>query len=177
MGCVQTGEAGILLGSAYVKFLHYTGETMEIERKFLVQQLPEAYHTYPRHRIEQAYLCVTPVVRVRRSNDAYYLTYKGSGLLAREEVNLPLTAESYRHLLEKADGNVIAKDRFCIPFEEHIIELDIFDSPFAPLMIAEVEFSTEEEALAFQPPTWFGAEVTYDPAYTNAALSRKVLSL
>ena len=64
---------------------------MEIERKFKVRQLPEQLEQYPRQRIEQAYLCTEPVVRVRRSNDDYYLTYKGTGLLAREEYNLPLT--------------------------------------------------------------------------------------
>ena len=146
---------------------------MEIERKFLVKELPEGCASYPRQRIEQAYLCVSPVVRIRRSNDAYYLTYKGSGLMVREEVNLPLTEASYRHLLAKADGNVIAKDRFFIPYRTHTIELDVFAPPFAPLVVAEVEFSTEAEALAFVAPEWFGEEVTHDPAYTNAALSRK----
>lgn len=42
-------------------------------------------------------------------NDEYYLTYKGKGLLAREEYNLPLTKESYEHLIKKADGNIITK--------------------------------------------------------------------
>ena len=147
---------------------------MEIERKFLVSALPEDYQNHPKCRIEQAYLCVSPVVRVRRSNDDYYLTYKGSGLLVREEANLPLSEEGYCHLLAKADGNIIAKDRYCISYRGYTIELDVFDPPFAPLMVAEVEFPTEEEALAFCPPAWFGAEVTYDPAYTNATLSRKV---
>ena len=146
---------------------------MEIERKFLVKELPAEYTSYPRQLIEQAYLCVSPVIRIRRSNDAYYLTYKGSGLMVREEVNLPLTRESYHHLLAKADGNVISKERFCIPYRTHTIELDVFAPPFAPLVVAEVEFSTEEEALAFDIPEWFGEEVTHDPAYTNASLSRK----
>jgi CYTH domain-containing protein len=148
---------------------------MEIERKYLIKQLPEDYQEYPKQRIEQAYLCVSPVVRVRRSNDVYYLTYKGAGLLVREEANLPLTAESYQHLLQKADGNVIAKDRFCIPYGSYTIELDVFDHPFAPLAVAEVEFGSEDEAMRFQPPEWFGEEVTFDPAYTNSALSQKNL--
>ena len=146
---------------------------MEIERKFKVRQLPEQLEQYPRQRIEQAYLCTEPVVRVRRSNDDYYLTYKGTGLLAREEYNLPLTEEAYRHLLSKADGNRIAKDRYCIPFGGRTIELDVFDPPFAPLVIAEVEFGSEEDAAAFQPPAWFGEEVTYDPAYSNSNLSKQ----
>ena len=44
---------------------------MEIERKFKVRQLPEQLEQYPRQRIEQAYLCTEPVIRVRRSNDDY----------------------------------------------------------------------------------------------------------
>lgn len=146
---------------------------MEIERKFLVRRLPEDLEQYPKQRIEQAYLCTQPVVRVRRSNDDYYLTYKGAGLLVREEYDLPLTAEAYRHLLDKADGHRIAKDRRRIPWNDHTIELDVFDEPFAPLVLAEVEFATEGEASAFQPPDWFGKEVTYDPAYCNSSLSRK----
>ena len=146
---------------------------MEIERKFLISKLPETLSQYPVHRIEQAYLCTDPVLRVRRKDEAYILTYKGPGFLAREEHEFPLTKEAYHHLLEKADGNRIAKDRYCIPYLAYTIELDVFDPPFAPLVLAEVEFSTEEEANCFIPPDWFGEEVTYDPAYTNAAMSRR----
>ena len=146
---------------------------MEIERKFLVKELPEALETYPRHQIQQAYISTNPVLRLRRWDESYILTYKGPGLLAREEHEFPLSQESYEHLLTKAEGNSITKDRYCIPFLEYTIELDVFASPFAPLVLAEVEFPDEKAANAFQPPEWFGEEVTYDPAYTNAAMSRK----
>ena len=63
---------------------------MEIERKFLIKQIPEGCTSFPCRQIEQAYLNTDPVVRVRRDNDDYYLTYKGKGLLSREEYNLPL---------------------------------------------------------------------------------------
>ena len=82
---------------------------MEIERKFLIKELPEGYLNYPFRQIEQGYLCTEPVVRVRRENSEFYLTYKSFGLLAREEYNLPLTKESYEHLIAKADGNVLTK--------------------------------------------------------------------
>ena len=68
---------------------------MEIERKFLVTTPPENYGSFPLHEIEQAYLCTEPVVRIRKEDDNYYLTYKSKGLLAREEYNLPLTKEAY----------------------------------------------------------------------------------
>ena len=90
---------------------------MEIERKFLIKRenLPENLEQYPSKVIEQGYLCTEPVVRIRKSNDNYYLTYKSKGLLAREEYNLPLTKEAYEHLKPKADGIVISKVRYVIP--------------------------------------------------------------
>ena len=72
---------------------------MEIERKFTVKALPENLDSYPFHLIEQAYLNTDPVLRIRRQDDEYYLTYKGKGLIAREEYNLPLNQSSYEHLL------------------------------------------------------------------------------
>jgi len=71
---------------------------MEIERKYLLDQLPENLTSYPCKKIEQGYLSTEPVVRIRRSDDEYYLTYKSKGLMVREEYNLPLTKESYLHL-------------------------------------------------------------------------------
>ena len=100
---------------------------MEIERKFLIRQLPEHLEQYPCRHIEQGYLCTNPVVRIRKQDDAYFLTYKSGGLMAREEYNLPLTAEGYEHLRPKTDGLLITKKRYCIPFGTYTIELDIFD--------------------------------------------------
>lgn len=164
---------------------------MEIERKFTIQKLPEHLENYPCRIIEQAYLNTDPVVRIRRQDDEYYLTYKGKGLLAREEYNLPLNEHSYYHLREKADGNVIAKKRYCIPIEQPefestymshnrnlidqtslLVELDIFSEPFAPLIIAEVEFPDQAMAEAFIPLDWFSQDVTNDPAYHNSNLSK-----
>ena len=88
---------------------------MEIERKYLVKTLPDHLDQYESKKIAQGYLCTEPVVRIRRSNDDYYLTYKGDGLMVREEYNLPLTKESYGHLLPKIDGLLIAKTRYLIP--------------------------------------------------------------
>lgn len=145
---------------------------MEIERKFLIKELPQDLPEYTCHIIEQGYLCTDPVVRVRRQDDDYILTYKGSGMMSREEYNLPLNETAYLHLKEKADGNFISKKRYVIPLGDGLcIELDIFDAPFAPLIIAEVEFPDEDSANAFQPPEWFGEDVTYDGRYHNSYLS------
>lgn len=146
---------------------------MEIERKFLVDRLPENLECYPCKFIEQAYLCTDPVVRVRQQDQEYILTYKGKGMMMREEYNLPLNQEAYAHLKAKADGNVISKQRYLIPLWDSLTaELDVFSGRFSGLVLAEVEFASEEEANRFCPPEWFGREVTYSPEYHNSSMSR-----
>lgn len=164
---------------------------MEIERKFTVRTLPDNLEQYPYHIIEQAYLNTDPVIRIRKQDDCYYLTYKGKGLLAREEYNLPLNEHSYYHLRQKADGNIISKKRYLIPIEHPsftedymphdsqtglTIELDLFEAPFDSLIIAEVEFPSREMAAAFLPVDWFLDDVTDNPEYHNSNLSRKILT-
>ena len=114
------------------------------------------------------------------------MTYKGKGLMAREEYNLPLNESAYQHLLSKADGNIISKKRYVIPLEsprfksdylplimpQLVIELDVFAAPFAPLIMAEVEFPDVDMANAFIAPDWFDQDVTNDPAYHNSNMSR-----
>lgn len=149
---------------------------MEIERKYLIHTIPFDLTAYPHHEIEQAYLNTEPVLRIRRQDDVYYLTYKSKGLLAREEYNLPLNAEAYAHLLEKVDGNILTKTRYEIPLGDHLtIELDIFHGKFDGLILAEVEFPTLEEAEQFTPPDFFGTDVTFSTEYQNSTLSQKIL--
>ena len=143
---------------------------MEIERKYLVHTLPENYTSFPCRQLEQGYLCTEPVVRIRQDNDNYELTYKSKGLLVREEYNLPLTEEAYKHLREKVDGKLITKKRYMIPYKEYMIELDVFEGALAPLKFAEVEFDSIAEAERFTPPDWFGEDVTFEAKYKNSNL-------
>lgn len=147
---------------------------MEIERKFLVSSLPENLQSYPCRVIEQGYLCTNPVVRVRKDNDSFYLTYKGKGMMAREEYNLPLTEEAYSHLIGKADGNIITKHRYEIPDGNgYTIELDIFYGVFSGTVLAEVEFASVEDANNYILPDWFSEDVTNNKDYHNSNMSKK----
>jgi CYTH domain-containing protein len=162
-------------------------KNMEIEKKYTIKKLPENLEQYECKVIKQAYLNTSPVVRIRQSNDKYILTYKGEGLMAREEYNLPLNKEAFEHLLSKADGNIISKKRYIIPLDNPRfddtcpsviapmlnIELDIFDAPFAPLTMAEVEFPNIELAHAFIAPDWFDEDVTNNLEYHNSNLSMR----
>ena len=172
---------------------------IEIERKFTVKELPADLDKYPCNRIEQAYLNVRPAIRVRRQDDIYYMTYKAeknssaASDIGQTEYNMPLDAASYEHMAAKADGNVIRKNRYLIPlnsdgFDEVYlnshpelsqainsgdikIELDVFDAPFEGRILAEVEFSSEEDAQNYNPASWFLEDVTGNPLYSNAHMS------
>lgn len=146
---------------------------MEIERKYLIKKLPDHLANYPCRLIEQGYLNTSPVIRIRRDDDRFELTYKSGGLMAREEYNLPLTEDAYLHLLSKIDGRLIRKRRYMIPIGESLTaELDVFDGDLAPLVLAEVEFPDLDSAEAFLPPEWFGEDVTFSGKYHNSYLSR-----
>ncbi|MCI9546472.1 MAG: CYTH domain-containing protein [Lachnospiraceae bacterium] len=147
---------------------------MEIERKYLVakENLPKDLHRHPHLEIEQAYLSNDPVVRIRKQDDSYYLTYKSKGLMVREEYNLPLTEQAYLHLREKADGIVLTKTRYQIPLLQKLTaELDVFHGKYQGLFLVEVEFESEEAAESFTPPDWFGEDVTFSSRYHNSTLA------
>lgn len=150
---------------------------MEIERKYLVKEIPTDLDQYEIKKIAQGYLCTEPVVRIRRSNNDYYMTYKGDGLMVREEYNLPLTEEAYTHLRPKIDGLLISKTRYLIPLDDKLTaELDIFEEDLKGLVIVEVEFDSIEEANAFTSPDWFGEDVTNSGKYHNSYLSQHGLA-
>jgi CYTH domain-containing protein len=152
---------------------------MEIERKFQVLELPQNLEQYITKKIKQGYLCTGPIVRIRKSNDQYYLTYKNKKGISQEhaiqsdEIEMELTEEAFFHLVEKVDGNLIEKTRYLIPLNKRLtIELDVFEGKLKGLYFAEVEFASEEEAKEFVKPEWFGAEVSFDKRYRNSYLSQ-----
>jgi CYTH domain-containing protein len=144
---------------------------MEIERKFLLKRAPRGLSEYDSHKIEQAYLCTKPVMRIRKMDDEYFFTYKSAGLMEREEVEVPLTAESYHHLLKKCDGNVVSKTRYYMPLDSGLTaEIDLFHNGFDGLIVAEVEFPNRDTAESFVPPEWMNNDVTSDSRFQNSNL-------
>ena len=144
---------------------------MEIERKFLIKELPAGLGTYPHDELCQAYVCTAPVIRVRQKNDQYILTVKSGGMMARQEVEMPIDAATFEHLKSKKDGMLISKTRYKIPDRNGLtIELDLFHDVYEGFCMAEVEFPSVEAAEAYLPPDWFGEDVTYDRRFHNSQL-------
>ncbi len=149
---------------------------MEIERKFLLRSRPAGLDDAPARLIEQGYLALTPEgveVRVRRKGDDHFLTVKHGGSLRRIEVELPLPASEFDTLWPLTAGRRLRKTRRELPGPAGLtVEIDFYEDALAGLQVAEVEFPDEETAHRFQPPDWFGREITGASEYRNETLTR-----
>lgn len=151
---------------------------MEIEKKFMITRMPKGLDQFESKHIEQGYLCSDPVIRIRKSNEIYYMTYKARKMkenqkaLCCDEVEVPLSKEAFEHLKEKVDNNLIKKIRYIIPLSNNLkAELDVFLDKLDGLTMVEVEFPDEEMVASFIAPDWFGKEVTFDKRFTNNYLA------
>ena len=149
---------------------------MEIERKYLPQGLPDWLELTGGVEIEQAYLCTSPTLRIRRMGDDYILTVKQrvvapSSAIHHREEEFMLDNGSYSRLLAKREGNVVSKTRYKVPIGGLVAEIDVFHGVHDGLVLVEVEFPDTEAADAFTPPAWFGREVSGDRRFTNAFLA------
>ena len=145
---------------------------MEIERKFLVKEIP-SLEGLKYSEIKQGYISIKPEVRVRKLDDKYFLTEKGEGTLVREENEREISENEGLALFEKIVSNLIEKKRYYINYEGNLIELDIYEGKFAGLVVAEVEFKTLEDANKFIPPKWFSTDISENMEYRNKILATK----
>jgi CYTH domain-containing protein len=151
--------------------------TTEIERKFVLSEVPGADVLGTGKELRQGYVAEEDdvVVRVRISDGDATLTVKAGVGLSRTEVEVSISKVEAEALWPHTDGRRIQKTRHRVGGPElgdHVADIDVYAGALAGLYTAEVEFDSEDEAGAFTPPTWFGREVTGDVAWGNAALAR-----
>jgi adenylate cyclase len=147
---------------------------MEVERKFLVAEAPDLGGTES-DEIEQGYLAVGSEgeVRVRRKGDHLVLTAKRGSGIARDEAEIEIDRAAFERLWPLTEGRRLRKRRHVIPFDERKIELDVYEGALEGLLVAEIEFPSEDEARDFEPPDWIGEEVTGDARYLNETLATR----
>ena len=141
---------------------------MEIEQKFLVrcEHLPRPL---PKgKKIEQGYLSIEPMVRIRTvSGSSAYLTVKGKGFRERAEYEYKIPVKDARDLMKLCGARTLSKIRRCIgPWE-----LDEFTGRHKGLWLAECELKSARSKLP-SLPEWIGQEVTTDPKYANVNLAK-----
>ena len=148
---------------------------LEVERKFLVWEAPPELERRPSRAILQGYLAIEPdgtEVRLRRQDEYASLTVKRGGGRTRQELEIELTQAQFDRLWPLTEGRRVEKTRYVIGAGEGlVIELDLYSGTLAGLMAAEIEFADESAADAFEPPAWFGPEVTDDVTYKNQHLA------
>ncbi len=167
---------------------------MEIEKKLLLVRLPGDLGAYEKKEIEQGYLCTSPTLRIRKSNDDYILTYKKKaekaskdGTICNTEIEAELDEAAYLHLKEKLDAPPLSKTRYIIPLgtcgelcpgvcEEDAgkalkAELDVFHGHLEGLVYTEVEFPSVDAAERFVKPAWMGEDVSADRRLRNSHLA------
>jgi adenylate cyclase len=151
---------------------------VEIERKFLVEQLPDGLDSFPSREIEQGYLAITDdvEVRVRRYGQESFVTVKSSGDESRVEEEIEIDGHRFDSLWPLTEGRRVEKRRYRIPAGDGLtIELDVYHGRLTGLITAEVEFGSRADADGFAPPAWLSREVTNDPRYKNKRLATEGL--
>ena len=146
---------------------------IEIERKFLLGELPSALAFARRKAILQGYLAIDgdTEVRIRRTPAGSTLTIKHGSGEVRVEEELDLGERQADALWELTEGRRLQKSRRVMRVDGYDVEVDEYAGALDGLVVAEVEFIDEEAAQAFQAPAWFGRELTGDPAYANRNLA------
>ncbi|MEO9781492.1 MAG: CYTH domain-containing protein [Sedimentitalea sp.] len=146
----------------------------EVERKFLVASLPDLGQARA-VQIRQGYLTSkqdTVEIRLRQKGDTYLTTLKKGAGLERIECEAEISQDHFDLFWPATEGRRVEKTRWTGTLESgSVFELDIFDGRLAPLTLVEVEFDNVAGAAAFQPPPWFGRDVTDDARYSNASLA------
>ena len=140
---------------------------MEIERQFLVTVLPPLPNAYD--KIRQGYVSLLPEIRIRQIGDSNFtLTVKRGTGLVREEWETEISRKEFENLAERLHPGtlMIEKSRYHIPLADGLIaELHIHEGHLTGFNYVEV-------ADNFEPPSWFGREVTEDARFSYGTLAK-----
>ncbi len=146
---------------------------IEIEKKYLLDRLPEDIESHPKKSIFQGYITTDShnEVRVRSKGEDHFLTVKQGSGLSRTEVEIEISEDQFNALWKLTANKRVEKIRYDYQGSSSLIEIDIYRNELTPLKVAEVEFSSVEDSRHFVAPDFFGHEVTDDKAYKNASLA------
>jgi CYTH domain-containing protein len=147
---------------------------VEIERKFLVTEPPSADVLGDGVRYRQGYLAGEGDVetRIRIGAEEARLTVKAGRGIARTEVEVSIDVADAEALWDHTAGRRLEKVRYRVPVDGGVAEVDCYAGPLDGLWTVEVEFGSDADAAAFEPPPWFADELTDMDGWSNGALAR-----
>ncbi len=148
-------------------------KAFEIEKKYLLDQLPDDLKVIDKKEIRQTYLSFDPEMSIRKEDEEYFLIIKGEGSIKRSRQLKSLSREQFELYFNNRITNLIYKTRYYILIHEGFLTatIDVYHRQLEGLKVAEVEFDSIEMAHSFVPPKWFKEEVTYDVTFRNSCLA------
>ncbi len=158
----------------------------EIERKFMLAEFPDSLVQEgvlvpeKEQHIEQTYLAIddTQELRVRKIRDMatgkheFTHTFKNGNGLVREEIEYSISESLYEQLIKASGAIPLTKVRTTADWAGTTIEIDTYDQ--LQLRVLEIEFESEEAALGFQAPDWFGPDISSMKQYSNKTVWKKL---
>lgn len=152
---------------------------IENELVFLVASMPDVTGAKSKE-IAQHYLVDESNLRIRAAGGEYELTKKiklsADDGTRKEEINIPLTEPEYRELLSLAKRG-LTKTRYYLPIDDGLTaELNVYHGTLVGLLMAEVEFPSDEARASFVPPSWFGRDVSDEDWSSNSHLAGKTFA-
>jgi CYTH domain-containing protein len=147
-------------------------EKIERERRWLLEAVPEALELNGPAHISDLYLPET-MIRVRRMVRSHRTEFKltkkrpmaESGEFALTTIYL---SEHEYELFDAMPGRRICKERYYFDHAGENCAVDMFPDG---RKIVEVEFASGEALVSFNPPAFFGREVTNQPGFTGFELA------
>lgn len=151
---------------------------LEIEKTFLVKKIPADLGKFKSVKIKQGYLSDPPSpLRIRQKGDKFELTkkipLKEGDYSSVEEINIYLREDEFNKLWPLVTRS-LEKTRYLISLSDNLTaELDVFEGKLSGLAFVEVEFSSQKAMDEFEPPEWFGIDVTQEDFSANTFLAGK----
>jgi len=167
----------------------------EIERKFLVKEIPYDLSKFGYMDIVQGYKDGTfdneYVYRLRQvlyfteegifDKIKYIQTIKGISPKDRAEYEIEIDHDAFNTMWKFCDKS-LSKKRYEFKTRElensigervrYTLELDIYKHDLAGSIVAEVEFNSVEDCDSYSPETWFGDEITDKVEFSNYNMAK-----
>src|SRR5258705_3004079 len=153
---------------------------LERERRYLLRDLPEGLtRASPHVQITDNYITGTRL-RLRKVRDPQTnkWTIKFTQKFAADATDLTRTLITNTYLnareadtLAVFEANEIRKNRYPFDYEGRRFVVDMFLGDLFGLVLAEVNFDTDEELERFQQPQFALADVTNNELFSGGALS------
>lgn len=145
----------------------------EIERKFLLNDLPHSLSYRKKEDIRQGYLTSDNgnEVRIRQKGEYYSRIVKEGSKKDRIKTKTNLSKKEFKTLWHDSGKSQLIKTRYHYSWEGYKLVVDQFHGSLKGLFTAEIGFKTKKKSRDFMEPPFFREEISFDPRYKSHYLA------